>query len=452
MAGTTRTKSSAWRALFALTTGYFLIMVDQAVVPILTPHLPANVGNSVWITSVYLLCTVVPMLVTGRMGDRFGQRNIYLLGIALYTAGLGVAAVAPGFAFLVVARAVQGFGAAALLPQAFSLIGRVFPADSRGPAFAVWGIVGSVGSLGGPVFAGTLLPVIGWRGVFAIQAAAGVLAIGLAWIWLPRLNPSPAVLDAASVIVSFVGLGAVVYGLQYAQPWSIAIGVVGLVLFAVLQARRGERALLPLQVFSNRNFTFASIAIAAMGIAAAAQFIPLMFWLQSVRGVDALTAGLLTVPMSVVALVLTPWSGKAADTLNPRLLSVAGFAVMAVSMAWSWALMVGESSVYWFAAVTALKGLGAALIWAPNAAVAMRTVPEELAGAASGAYNTVRQVGSVVGVAVIGAVLAAWTPERGMSQSAADSMLVLAVAMLAGLIASLFLRNDLRPDFPVAKR
>ncbi|WP_237559374.1 MFS transporter [Corynebacterium pilosum] len=144
MSQTTKRKNSRWKALSALSLGYFLVMADQAIVPVITPHLPAGVGDSVWITSIYLLFTVVPMLVTGRLGDRVGQRCMYLLGLAVYLVGMALAAGSSSFSVLIIARAIQGLGAAAFLPQAFGVIGRVFPAETRGPAYAVWGVVGSV--------------------------------------------------------------------------------------------------------------------------------------------------------------------------------------------------------------------------------------------------------------------------------------------------------------------
>ncbi|WIM68665.1 MFS transporter [Corynebacterium breve] len=436
-------KSSRWFSLCALSAGYFLIMLDQAVMPVLTPRLPAAVDDQVWITSIYLLCTVVPMLVTGRLGDKRGQRRIYLVGLVAYIAGLLVCALSSSFIALVVGRAIQGLGAAAFLPQAFSIIGRVFPSDARGPAFALWGVVGSIGSLVGPLFAGVLLNEFGWRSAFAAQVALGTVALILAVLWLPRLSTTSAVIDAPSVLISLAGLGLLMWGIQYAQAWAIVVGLVALILFAWLQTRSGDEALLPLGLFRNRNFTLGSIGIAAMGFVVACQFIPIMYWLQDIRGLDAVTAGLLTIPMSIVALVLTPFVGVAADRIDPKVLSVVGFGTLFVSMVWSWALMLGEGSALWMIGITALKGVGSAFIWAPNAATTMRTIPESASGAASGAYNTVRQVGSVIGVALIGGALGTWTPALGLQAATAWTMLILAAVMLVGLVASLFLVSDI---------
>ncbi|WP_394280544.1 MFS transporter [Corynebacterium sp.] len=445
MSQTTKRKNSRWKALSALSLGYFLVMADQAIVPVITPHLPAGVGDSVWITSVYLLFTVVPMLVTGRLGDRVGQRRMYLLGLSIYLVGMALAAGSSSLSVLIIARAIQGLGAAAFLPQAFGVIGRVFPAEARGPAYAVWGVVGSVGSLIGPVFAGAVVDGAGWRATFIAQVAFGILALGLAFAWVPRLSTTPARIDAPSVIVSLVGLGGVVYGIQYGSWVTVIVGTLALLVFFWLQRSGGDQALLPLGLFANRNFTLGSVGIAAMGFAVAAQFIPIMYWLQDGRGVDAVTAGLLTVPMSIVALILTPFVGEAADRVDPKVLGAIGFATMTASMVWAWWIMSTGGSVWWMIGITALKGVGSAFIWAPNAATTMRTIPEHMAGAASGAYNTVRQVGSVVGVAIIGGAMSAWLPQLGVEQATADTMLIMAAVMFVGLIASFFFRSDIQP-------
>ena len=168
-------------------------------------------------------------------------------------------------------------------------------------------------------------------------------------------------------------------------------------------------------------------------------FIPMMYWLQTVAEVTSTRAGLLTAPMSVLALVLTPVAGVAADRLHPKLLCVGGFLAMTAALAIGYGVMVTGASPLWFAVVTGLLGAGSAFIWAPNAATTMRAVPDEHAGAASGMYNTVRQVGSVLGVALVGAALT-----RGdISDSAAAGLLVPLIAVALGAGCSLLLRRDL---------
>ena len=155
--------------------------------PVITPLLPFDVGNAVWLTSVYLLCTVAPMPASGRLGDTYGQRRVFLVGLAIYVAALVFAGLSWSFASLVAARGLQGFGAALFLPQAFGLIPRVFSEDRQGRAFAAWGVIGSVASLIGPVAGGAIAEFSGWRAAFLAQAGLGVMALIAGLIALPTL-------------------------------------------------------------------------------------------------------------------------------------------------------------------------------------------------------------------------------------------------------------------------
>lgn len=421
-----------WRALSALAIGYFLILLDQGLMPVVTPRLPAGATDAVWLTSIYLLWTVVPMPVTGRLGDRYGQRPVYLAGIVLYAAGLALAAASWSWPVLVVARAVQGLGSAVFLPQAFGLINRIFPADGRGKAFAAWGVAGSVGSLLGPVIGGVLVDASGWRSAFALQSCIAVIGAVCAVIWLPHLPSAPTQIRIGPVILSFVGLTLLVSGIQSLSGWRILFGAV---LFSGLVAAERE-------LFRDRNFTLGTAAIAMMGFAVASMFIPVMFWLLRVAGVSAATAGLLTAPMSVVAMVLTPVAGAAVDNpgrFSAKALSVFGFTVMAGGLVAGWAVAATAANPLWFGLVSAVLGVGSAFVWAPNAAITMRGVPDATAGAASGLYNTLRQVGSVVGVAAVGAVMGL----GGVEVASISAMLVPAAAMIAGAVLSALLRADI---------
>lgn len=430
---------SAWRALAALSAGYFCVLLDQGLMPVITPQLPFDVGDAVWLTSVYLLCTVVPMPIAGRLGDAYGQRRIFLTGLALYIAALALAAVSWSHAVLIAARAVQGIGSSLFLPQAFGVVNRVFAPETRGRAFAAWGVVGSIASLIGPVVGGLLVDGAGWRAAFGVQAAVALAAFALAAFWVPVLPTMEGSLDTASVMLTLIGLGSLIYGIQYGQWWAIAAGCIGIGLLIWRGTTGRDQGFLPLRLLSHGNFAVGIFGVTVMGFAAASMFIPMMYWLQTVAEVTSTRAGLLTAPMSVLALVLTPVAGVAADRLHPKLLCVGGFLAMTAALAIGYGVMVTGASPLWFAVVTGLLGAGSAFIWAPNAATTMRAVPDEHAGAASGMYNTVRQVGSVLGVALVGAALT-----RGdISDSAAAGLLVPLIAVALGAGCSLLLRRDL---------
>lgn len=405
--------------------------------PVITPLLPFDVGSAVWLTSIYLLCTVAPMPATGKLGDAFGQRRVFLIGLAVYVAALVFAAASWSFGSLVVARGLQGLGAAVFLPQAFGLIPRVFAEDKQGRAFAAWGVIGSVASLIGPVVGGAVADGFGWRAAFFAQAALGAVALVAGLIALPRLPRSSERVTLLPVLLSFGGLGLLVYGIQFGQWPSILFGAL-LIGVLVLSARNGtDDGFLPVELMLNRSFALGALGVAAMGFTVASMFIPLMYWLQTVAGASPTASGAITAPMSVFALVLTPVAGYLTDRRDPGKLCAAGFTVSAAGLVLAIVLVHAGADVWWFTAVTSLLGIGGAFVWAPNAAVTMRGVPEHETGAASGLYNTARQVGSVLGVALVGMVLAS-----GAIESTAGWALALpCVAMLIGAVSSLRLRG-----------
>lgn len=405
--------------------------------PVITPLLPFDVGDAIWLTSIYLLCTVAPMPASGRLGDAYGQRRVFLLGLAVYVAALVFAGMSWSFGSLVAARGLQGFGAALFLPQAFGLIPRVFSEDLQGRAFAAWGVIGSVASLIGPVAGGAIAEFSGWRAAFLAQAGLGGLALIAGLIALPTLPSTHQRIFLLPVLLSFGGLGCLVYGIQFGQWLTVILGVLFLGLLVLFAQRGADEGFLPLELLRDRSFTLGAVGVAAMGFTVASMFIPLMYWLQTVAGATPSQSGLITAPMSVLAFVLTPVAGYLTDRRDPGRLCVIGFGVSAVGIGLAIFLIQVSAGVWWFLAVTALLGIGGAFVWAPNAAVTMRGIAEHQTGAASGLYNTARQVGSVLGVALVGTVLAS----GAIDATAGKALAVPAAAMVVGAVASLALAN-----------
>ena len=426
-----------WNTLAALAAGYFLVLIDQGFMPVITPMLPFDVGEAVWLTSVYLLCTVAPMPATGKLGDAYGQRRVFLIGLAVYVAALACAGASWSFGSLVVARGLQGFGAAVFLPQAFGLIPRVFSQDTQGRAFAAWGVIGSVASLIGPVLGGAVAQSYGWRAAFLAQAGLGAVALVAGLVALPRLPRSGERIYLLPVLLSFGGLGCLVYGIQFGKWLTLAVGVAALSVL-VFSARSGEdHGFLPIDLMRDRSFALGALGVGAMGFTVASMFIPMMYWLQNVAGASPTASGAVTAPMSVFALILTPVAGYLTDRRDPGKLCAAGFTISAAGLALAIALIQANAAVWWFTAVTSLMGIGGAFVWAPNAAVTMRGIAEHQTGAASGLYNTARQVGSVLGVALVGAVLAGGAVEA----TAGPALALPLVAMVIGAVSSLRLRG-----------
>lgn len=428
---------SPWNTLAALAAGYFLVLIDQGFMPVITPLLPYDVGGAVWLTTVYLLCTVAPMPATGRLGDAFGQRRIFLIGLAIYVAALVFAGASWSFPSLVAARGLQGLGAAVFLPQAFGLIPRVFAEDTQGRAFAVWGVIGSVASLIGPVAGGAVAEAAGWRAAFFAQAGLGAVALVAGLAALPRLPRGSSRIDVLPVLLSLAGLGLAVYGIQFGSWLPLVAGAALLTALVATARNGGDHGFLPLELMRQRTFALGALGVAAMGFTVASMFIPMMYWLQAVAGASPTVSGAISAPMSVFALVLTPVAGYLTDRRDPGRLCAAGFAVCAAGLALAVALVHAGAGAWWFTAVTSLLGIGGAFVWAPNAAVTMGGIAERDTGAASGLYNTARQVGSVLGVALVGKVLAS----GGIEATAAPALTLPLAAMVVGAVSSLWLRR-----------
>ncbi|WP_410870472.1 DHA2 family efflux MFS transporter permease subunit [Nocardia sp. A7] len=465
------TQRNPWLALFALVVGFFMILLDMTIVAVANPaimtELSTDISNVIWVTSAYLLTYAVPLLVTGRLGDKFGPKNIYLIGLAIFTAASLWCGLSGSIGMLIAARAAQGIGAALMTPQTMAVITRTFAPDKRGAAMGLWGGVAGLATLIGPILGGVLVDNLGWEWIFFVNVPVGIIAFGLA-VWLvPALPTSDHKFDIVGVILSGIGMLALVFGIQEgnSQDWSLRIwlligfGVVMLVVFVINQARNKGEPLVPLSLFRDRNFALSNLAIAAMGAAVTSMMVPSYFYLQSVREMSPTMSALVFAPMAIITGLAAPFIGKVSDRLPPRLLPTTGFVLFAGSVASFGALMSPDSSIVWFLLAAAVAGLANACIWAPLATTATHNLPVAQAGAGAGVYNTTRQVGSVLGSAAISALVAARLTANGLgatgpvgegaatgplppqiidefSTSLAQSMILPAAILLIGVVAS----------------
>jgi EmrB/QacA subfamily drug resistance transporter len=265
-----------WPALFALCLGFFMILVDTTIVTVATPDiiadLHADVNSVVWVTSAYLLAYAVPVLITGRLGDRFGHKNLYLIGLTVFTLASLWCGLTTSIGMLIAARVVQGFGASMLTPQTMAVITRIFPADRRGQAMALWGATAGVAMLVGPVLGGILVDGLGWEWIFFINVPVGVIGFFLALRLVPRLETHTHTFDWLGVALSGLGMFFLVYGIQQGHKyhwnaWVLVSIIAGLLLFAVFvlwQSRNKNEPLVPLGLFADRNFSVSNVAISAL--------------------------------------------------------------------------------------------------------------------------------------------------------------------------------------------
>ena len=406
-----------WPALFALCLGFFMILVDSTIVSVATPAIiedfQAGVNDVVWVTSAYLLAYAVPVLITGRLGDRFGPKRLYLVGLTVFTLASLWCGLTSTIEGLIIARVVQGLGASMITPQTMAIITRIFPAERRGKAMALWGATAGVATLVGPILGGVLVDGLGWEWIFFINIPVGLIGFALAWRLVPTLETHTHRFDWVGVALSGVGMFLLVFGIQEGEQldwdtvvWSlIAGGIVVLGLFVFWQARNRAEPLVPLRLFRDRNFSLANVAISVMGFSITAVAIPLMLYAQLVRGYSPTQAAFLLVPMALMTILLARFVGGLTDSVHPRLIVSIGFVALVVSLFWLAHEMTPDSEVWQLLVPMAVFGVGNAFVWAPNSATATRNLPMQLAGAGAGVYNATRQLGAVLGAAGIAVLM-----------------------------------------------
>lgn len=481
---------SPWPALWALVLGFFMILVDSTIVSVATPAimrgLGADVNAVIWVTSAYLLAYAVPLLITGRLGDRFGPKRLYLVGLTVFTLASLWCGLTGSIEMLILARVVQGLGASMMTPQTMAVITRTFPAASRGSAMALWGATAGVATLVGPLLGGVLVDGPGWEWIFFINVPVGVLALVMAIRLVPSLETHSHSFDWVGVALSAIGMFCVVFGIQEGEtydwgtitgilsvPLLIGVGLVVLGVFVWWQSRIKTEPLVPLGLFRDRNFSMSSLAISTVGFAITAMAFPLMLYTQVVRGLTPTQSALLLIPMAVLSGGLAPISGRLINTAHPAVMASSGLALSAVAFFWLSRVMTPDSAVWQLLLPISLVGIGSAFMWGPLATSATLSLPRSAAGAGAGIYNTTRQVGAVLGSAAIAALIEARlvanlgasaggssslqmgggslpaAAKDGFASAMAQSLLLPVAVLIIGLGATVLLK---RPAHQVAAR
>lgn len=413
-----------WPALWALSIGFFMILVDATIVSVATPaimeDLGADVASVVWVTSAYLLAYAVPLLVTGRLGDRFGPKQVYSVGLVIFTLASLWCGLTANVEQLIVARIVQGLGASMMNPQTMAVITRTFPADQRGRAMSLWGAVAGIATLVGPILGGLLVDGLGWQWIFFVNVPVGVVALVLAMRLVPDLPTQVHRFDLLGVALSGVGMFLLVFGIQEGQTfdwgrivgpisvWSLIVaGLVVLAGFVFWQVRNQGEPLVSLALFRDRNFSLANVAITTVGFTVTSMAFPLMLYAQGVRGLTPTGAALLLAPMAVISGLLAPVVGRLTDRHHPRYVAGIGMVCFPVALVWLATVLVPGAPIWQLVLPLVLIGVASAFVWAPIASTATRNLPMSHAGAGAGVYNTTRQVGAVLGSACIAAMMEA---------------------------------------------
>lgn len=468
--------SQSFRALWVMMIGFVLIVVDSTVVsvanPVLKQTFDVEYHSVIWVTTAYLVAFSAFLMVGGRLGDRYGTKHVYMLGLALFTAASVWCGLSTSVGVLIAARVAQGLGAALLTPQVMSTITRTFPPQRHGVGMSVWGATTGVGLLAGPIIGGLLLAGLGWQWIFFINVPIGVAGIALAARFLPALPARPLHIDVVGALLSGAGICLVVLGLQEGQHqgWSMGIwaslggGVAFIAAFCVWQARQQAEPLVPVALMANRNFVLSNAGIALVSFAFVAFGVPLMIYLQEVSGLSPFHAALLTAPMAVATGALAPFVGKIVDRAHPRPVVVFGFALLGFALAWLVIEMAQGSAAWRLALPLTLVGVAGAFTWEPLSAIATRGLPLDVAGAGSALCNTVRHMGAALSSASVAAMMAfllgdEHTEHGGVNETAAahategtfadamsQSILLAVLAAGLGALTGMFLNGKIPAD------
>jgi len=450
MQAAVQTKRSPWVILLVLCLGFFMILLDLTIVNVAIPSiidgLHAGLDQILWVLNAYILVYAVLLITAGRLGDMFGAKRLFLIGLAVFTAASIGCSLAQSPGQLIFARVIQGVGGAILTPQTLSILTNIFPADKRGAAFGIWGAVAGVASVTGPTLGGFLVTNFSWQAVFWVNVPVGIVAFVLGIWLLPgiRLGREQS-LDPVGVLLASGALFAVVFGLIEGQryhwgtftdvasfdaagghwglfsiPSLFIAGVLLLVLFVLWDGAQAQ-PLVPLALFSDRNFTVGNGLAAIVSFGMMGLFLPLTIFLQSVLGFSALKAGLTLAPMPLTSMLVAPLSGRATDRVGGKYILMFGLTCFAAGMGlvvWVASLNSGEST---FTLPLTLAGVGLGCTFAPMTTVTMQRVNPRLAGAASGLLNTTRQLGGAFGSAVVGAILQTRLANELVSQAQAQA-------------------------------
>jgi EmrB/QacA subfamily drug resistance transporter len=412
-------RGNPWAVLVVLSLGFFMTLLDLTIVNIAIPdmlrRLGASLDDMLWVLNAYALVLAVLVITAGRLGDLIGPRTLFVGGVAVFTLASAACGLAPNAAFLIAFRAVQGIGAAMLMPQTLAIITMIFPPDRRGAAFGVWGAVAGVATIAGPTLGGLLVTALDWRWIFFVNLPIGVIVFAASFAVIPALKPGRRhQLDLPGVLLATAGLFGICYGLVEGQShnWDAAIwasigtGLALVVVFLLYQrSQQSGEPLVPFTLFRSRNYSLMNVVAGTLAVGMLGIFLPFTIYLQSALHFTALKAGLTLAPSSIVMVPAAPLSGRLTDRIGGKYILMSGLSLFAVGM--GWAVLVATPTSAWtdFLGPMIVAGFGMGCVFPPMTTVAMRDVDPRMAGAASGLLNTVRQVGSVIGTASVGALL-----------------------------------------------
>lgn len=408
-------RAKPWLTLIAVAFGLFMVGLDGSVVSIANPEIGRDLGASTsdlqWVTNSYLLALAATLILGGKLGDRFGRRTVYLIGVAGFTAASVAIGLSGSIEGVITFRAVQGFFGALLMPNTLGMLRAVFPPKKFGMAVGIWAMVSSVSTALGPIVGGLLVQHVDWESVFYINAPIGVIALVFSMIVLPQTRNSAAAdekFDILGVVLLAVGLLALVFGVVKGETWgwtsggtlgAMGAGVVLLVAFGLYENRVAS-PLLPMRLFRNRALTIGTVVTALNFFVLLGVIFFVMLYLQSVRGFTPVEAGVRTLPLSLASVVASPLGAALTGRFGPRLTMPLGMALQAAAcfamLGWS-----AESSYTAMWPPFIALGLGVGMVMASSSDAIVGNAPVRDGGVAGGLQATALQMGGALGTSVL---------------------------------------------------
>jgi EmrB/QacA subfamily drug resistance transporter len=411
-------RRNGW-TLGIVSVALFMVVLDNLVVSVALPTIHRDLGASIqsleWTVNAYVLAYAVLLLTGAALGDRFGRKRMFLAGLGVFTAASAAAALAPSTDLLVAARAVQGAGAAMVTPLTLTLLAEAFPQEKRGMAIGIWSGVSGIAVALGPLVGGAVVQAISWHWIFWINVPIGIVLAPLAVRWLSESRGPYGTLDLRGLALASTGAFGVVFGLVRAQTlgWtsttilvSIGLGIVLLAGFVAFELRTAE-PMLPMSFFGKRSFAVTNVASLSMYFGMFGSIFFLSQYMQNVLGNTPLQAGLKLLVWTGATMVVAPLAGVFSERFGSRPFMATGLSLQAGALGWL-ALTVSTHQTYGQMIIPfIMAGAGMALVFAPSANAILSSVRTDQAGQASGANNAIREIGGVLGVAVLASVFTA---------------------------------------------
>ncbi|HEY8582064.1 MAG TPA: DHA2 family efflux MFS transporter permease subunit [Capillimicrobium sp.] len=448
-----RSPSSRARWTLAITgAALFMTALDSLVVGVALHSIRLDLGGSIealeWTVNGYTLAFAVLLITGAALGDRFGRRRMFVAGVALFTAASAMAALAPSIEALIAARALQGLGAAILTPLTLTLVSEAFPPEKRAVALGVWGGITGLGVALGPFVGGAVVEGISWQWIFWANVPVGVALIPLATRLLDESRGPDRALDLPGLALASAGLSALTFGLIRggALGWTSAPVIASVAGGAALLAgfvaweRRARAPMLPMRLFRSRAFSAANGLSFAMFFGAFGAIFLVSQYFQTAQGVGPFEAGARTLPWTAMPMLVAPLAGVLASRFGTRPVMAAGLALQAVGLAWMAAVVEPATPFAQLIAPFAITGIGMALVFPTAPEAVLAAVRPAEAGKASGATNAIREIGAVLGVAVLASVFAAhggYESPEAFTDGLVAALPIAAVVLAAGAAMAL---------------